>query len=63
MYRFFRKGERERERGERLRERERICKKKPSDYFGGIDILARLFISIVSRFPPIQIIIRISGLN
>ena len=48
---------------ERERERERIYKKKPSDYFSGIDILARLFILIVSRFPPIQIIIRIVGLN
>ena len=48
--------------GERERERERDnMRKEPSDYFSGIDTFARLF--IVSRFPPIQIILGLAELN
>ena len=41
-------------------ERENM-RKEPSDYFSGIDTFARLF--IVSRFPPIQIILGLAELN
>ena len=36
-------------------------RKEPFDYFVGIDTFARLF--IVSRFPPIQIILGLAELN